>query len=447
MTTRLNRFIQRMRELRDEKLTALMGLIFDVDGLRESFQRQPANKAPGVDGIRKQDYEEGLDERLRALSARIRRHAYKPLPARRSYIEKENASLRPLGIPSFEDRLVQDRLSAVLQAIWEPEFKRFSFGFRPGLGAHDALYWLAQLMRRRRTQWVVEADIRGFFDHLSHAHLMEFLKRRIADPNLLRLIQRFLKAGVMEDGAVEAGREGAPQGALVSPVLANIYLHYVLDTWFTDEFAPRCGGSANLIRYADDFVGCFSRREDAEAFHEALAERLQAFDLELAAEKTAILRNGREAAKHCHEDGLTKPRTFDFLGFTHYVTFGRNGGGFYVGRRTIAKRVRKKLRAFSDELDKRCTKGGTAMIDYAGRHIHGHLQYYGVSGNFRSVRVYIYQCAKRLYRALIRRSQRRRLTWAAFWKQIAPRLPRARIVHNFFVPPAVWLTRTGSRMV
>jgi RNA-directed DNA polymerase len=342
---------------------------------------------------------------------------------------------------------VQDRLSAVLQAIWEPEFKRFSFGFRPGLGAHDALYWLAQLMRRRRTQWVVEADIRGFFDHLGHAHLMEFLKRRIADPNLLRLIQRFLKAGVMEDGAVEAGREGAPQGALVSPVLANIYLHYVLDTWFTDEFAPRCGGSANLIRYADDFVGCFARREDAEAFHEALAERLQAFDLELAAEKTAILRFGSEAAKHCHEDGLTKPRTFDFLGFTHYVTFGRNGGGFYVGRRTIAKRVRKKLRAFSDELDKRCTKGGTAMIDYAGRHIHGHLQYYGVSGNFRSVRVYIYQCAKRLYRALIRRSQRRRLTWAAFWKQIAPRLPRARIVHNFFVPPAVWLTRTGSRMV
>ena len=162
---------------------------------------------------------------------------------------------------------------------------------------------------------------------------MEFLQRRIADPNLLRLVRRFLKAGVMEDGAVEAGREGAPQGALVSPVLANIYLHYVLDTWFTDEFAPRCAGAASLIRYADDFVGCFARREDAEAFHVALGERLRAFDLELAAEKTAILRFGSEAVEHCHEDGLTKPRTFDFLGFTHYVTFGRNQGRFYVRRR------------------------------------------------------------------------------------------------------------------
>jgi group II intron reverse transcriptase/maturase len=391
-------------------------------------------------------YAEGLDERLVALSQRLRRNAYRPLPARRSYIEKDNGSKRPLGIPSFEDRLVQDRLSRVLQAIWEPEFKEFSFGFRPGRGAHDALYWLAQVIRRRHTQWVVEADIKGFFDHLGHTHLMDFLRRRIADPNVLRLIERFLKAGVMEDGAVEAGREGAPQGALVSPVLANIYLHYVLDTWFTDEFAPRCGGSASLIRYADDFVGCFARREDAEAFYEALAERLRAFDLELAAEKTAILRFGSTAADHCREDGLAKPRTFDFLGFTHYVTFGRNGG-FYVGRRTIGKRVRKKLRALGDELAKRNTAGGTAMIDYAGRHLRGHIQYYGVSGNFRSVRVYIYQGAKALYRALVRRSQRRRLTWARFWERIAPQLPRARIVHNFFVPPAVWLTRTGSRMV
>lgn len=446
MTTRLNRFMQRLRELTGEKLTALMGLIFDLDGLRESFLRQDANKAPGVDGIRKQDYAERLDERLAALSERLRRKAYRPLPARRSYIEKDNGSKRPLGIPSFEDRLVQDRLSRVLQAIWEPEFKEFSFGFRPGRGAHDALYWLAQVIRRRRTQWVVEADIKGFFDHLGHTHLMDFLRRRIADPNVLRLIERFLKAGVMEDGAVAAGREGAPQGALVSPVLANIYLHYVLDTWFTDEFAPRCGGSASLIRYADDFVGCFARREDAEAFYGALTERLRAFDLELAAEKTAILRFGSKAVDHCREDGLAKPRTFDFLGFTHYVTFGRNGG-FYVGRRTIGKRVRKKLRALGDELAKRSTAGGTAMIDYAGRHLRGHIQYYGVSGNFRSVRVYIYQGAKDLYRALVRRSQRRRLTWARFWERIAPQLPRARIVHNFFVPPAVWLTRTGSRMV
>jgi len=220
----------------------------------------------------------------------------------------------------------------------------------------------------------------------------------------------------------------------------------VLDTWFTDTFAPRCVGSASLIRYADDFVACFARREDAEAFHEALDERLRAFDLELAAEKTAILRFGSEAKRQCHEDGLTRPRTFDFLGFTHYVTFGRNGG-FYVGRRTIAKRVRKKLRAFSDALAKRQTHGGTALIDYAGRHLRGHLQYYGVSGNYRCVQVYIYQCAKRLYRALIRRSQRRRLTWARFWQDLAPQLPRARIVHNFYVPSAVWLTQAGSRMV
>ena len=446
MTTRLNRFIQRARELVGEQMTALMGLIWEVEGLRESFQRQDGKKAPGVDGMRKDDYKDGLDERLMALSGKLRRLAYRPQPVRRCYIEKEDGRKRPLGIPSFEDRLVQDRVSRVLQAIWEPEFKAFSFGFRPARSAHDALYWLAQVIRQRRTQWVVEADIRGFFDQLSHAHLLGFLERRIKDPNCLRLIRRFLKAGVMEDGAVQASTAGAPQGGLISPVLANIYLHYVLDQWFDEDFKPRCGGQAHLIRYADDFVGCFERREDAEAFHCALAERLAAYDLELAAEKTAILRFGSEAAKRCHEDGLKRPRTFQFLGFTHHVAHGRQGG-FYVGRRTSAKRASKKLKAVSLKLRALRSVGGATMFAYVAQHLRGHIQFFGVSGNFRPLAGYVYQCAKLLYRWLIRRSQRRRLTWAQFWAELAPRLPRVRIVHNFFVPPAVWLTRTGSRMV
>jgi group II intron reverse transcriptase/maturase len=242
------------RENPGMRFNALMGLLFDPEGLRESFERQDGRKAPGVDGVRKEDYAAGLDARLEDLSARIRRLGYIPKPVRRTYIPKGDGRYRPLGVPSFEDRLVQDRLSRILQGLWEPEFRDCSYGFRPGRSAHDALRRVAEVITNDGTQWVVEADIKGFFDHLSHSHLLEFLGHRLADPNLIRIVQRFLKAGVMEDGAFTASEEGAPQGGLVSPVLSNIYLHYVLDLWFEKRFARGCTGSAFLIRYADDCV-------------------------------------------------------------------------------------------------------------------------------------------------------------------------------------------------
>jgi RNA-directed DNA polymerase len=261
VTTRLERFTQKAREEPQLRFNALMGLLSDPEGLRESFERQDGRKAPGVDGMRKEQYGEGLEGRLTELSVQIRRLGYRPKPVRRTYIPKGDGRYRPLGIPSFEDRLVQDRLSGILQAIWEPVFCDCSFGFRPGRSAHDALRRVAEVITNEGTQWVVEADIKGFFDHMSHSHLVRFLEHRIADPKLLRIVQRFLKAGILEDGVFTASEEGTPQGGLVSPELSNIYLHYVLDLWFEKRFARRCEGKAYLIRYADDYVACFEQGE------------------------------------------------------------------------------------------------------------------------------------------------------------------------------------------
>ncbi len=444
MTTRLERFTQKAREEPRTRFNALMGMVYDPEGLRESFERQDGRKAPGVDGMRKEQYGEGLEERLADLSARIRRLGYRPKPVRRTYIPKGDGRYRALGVPSFEDRLVQDRLSRILQAIWEPEFCDCSFGFRPGRSAHDALRRVAEVITNEGTQWVVEADIKGFFDHVSHAHLVGFLAHRIADPKLLRMIQRFLKAGVMEDGRFTASEEGAPQGGLVSPVLSNIYLHYVLDLWFEKCFARACEGKAYLIRYADDYVACFEQEADARRFLMAMTERLVQFDLEVEPSKTAILRFGRQALGRTASQSQA-PRTFSFLGFTHYMGRSRRGR-FVVGRKTDAKRVRRKLKQLSAHLRRMRTQGGQAMVAYLRRHLRGHIQYYGVSGNSRGVAGYVYFATGLLFKWLNRRSQRRSLTWKRFGVVIRPRLPVARIVHDLYPMPS-WMTQTGSRMV
>ena len=444
MTTRLERFTRKAREELRTRFNALMGMVYDPEGLRESFERQDGRKAPGVDGMRKEQYGEGLEERLADLSARIRRLGYRPKPVRRTYIPKGDGRYRALGVPSFEDRLVQDRLSRILQAIWEPEFCDCSFGFRPGRSAHDALRRVAEVITNAGTQWVVEADIKGFFDHMSHAHLVEFLAHRIADPKLLRMIQRFLKAGIMEDGRFTASEEGAPQGGLVSPVLSNIYLHYVLDLWFEKRFARECEGKAYLIRYADDYVACFEQESDARRFLMAMTERLAQFDLEVEPSKTAILRFGRQALGRTASQSQG-PRTFSFLGFTHYVGRSRRGR-FVVGRKTDAKRVRRKLKQLSERLRGMRAQGGQAMVAYLRRHLRGHIQYYGVSGNSRGVAGYVYFATGLLFKWLNRRSQRRSLTWKRFGAVIRPLLPVARIVHDLYPMPS-WMTQTGSRMV
>jgi len=445
MTTKLARFTHKAREVGRERFTSLMGLLFDLEGLRASFERQDANKAPGGDGIRKADYAEGLEGRLSSLSRRVRRLGYRPKPSRRVYIPKGDGRWRPLGIPSFEDRIVQDRVSLILQAIWEPAFCECSYGFRPGRSAHDALRRIGEVVTHEQTQWVVEADIKGFFDHVSHDHLMRFLEHRIVDPCFLRIIRRFLKAGIMEDGVVSASEEGTPQGGLVSPVLANIYLHYVLDLWFEKRFVGSCRGKAFLVRFADDFIACFHYEEDARRFLAELRERLAAFDLEVEPGKTAVLRFGSNAKRDCHKDGLCCPATFNFLGFTHFVTRSRRGG-FVVGRKTEGKRFRKKLKLLNQRLRALRVKGGKAMMVYVEHHLRGHIQYYGVSGNMRSVRSYFYHACRLLCKWLNRRSQRRSVTWARFWPLITRVLPQVHIAHDLY-PKPLWRTQTGSRMV
>jgi group II intron reverse transcriptase/maturase len=407
-------------------------MLTDIGGLTASFERQPGKKAVGVDGVTKDAYADKLPERITDLSARLRRLGYRPKPARRTYIPKSNGGMRPLGIPSFEDRIVQDRLSLMLQAIYEPEFRDCSYGFRPNRGAHDALRRLDEIIMNERTQWVVEADIKGFFNHVCHEHLMRFLKRRIVDPVFLRTIHRFLKGGVMEDGVFTATEEGTPQGGLVSPVLSNIYLHYVLDWWFEGNYAKHCTGTASLVRYADDFVACFRKEDDARRFLSALTERLAAFGLEVEPTKTAILRFGSHAQQNSAKDGRRRPATFTFLGLTHYVNRTRTGQ-FSVGRKTDGKRMRMKLKLLSQRLSELRASGAAAMVTFARQHLSGHINYFGVSGNSRSIHAYVHHAARWLFMWLNRRSQRRSITWDK-WNELLKQgiLPKARIVHQLY---------------
>jgi RNA-directed DNA polymerase len=445
MTTDLARFTQWSRESPQRQYTALMGMLYDPEGLNASFERLAANKAPGVDGMRKAEYADGAAARLADLSARLRRLGYRPRPVRRVYIPKTSGKgRRALGVPSFEDRIVQDRASSILQAIWEPEFRDCSYGFRPGRNAHQALRRLAEIIAVKHTQWIVEADIKGFFDHVTHSHLQRFLAHRIADPRFLRIIDRFLKAGVLEDGMFSASEQGTPQGGLVSPALANIYLHYVLDVWFEKRFAKSCRGKAYLVRYADDFVACFHLEEDAKRFMEELNHRLAEFDLEAEPTKTRLLRFGDRARAQCKQEGLRRPQTFNFLGLTHFVGCTRSGR-FVVGHQTQGERIRKKLKALNVRLAAMRTHGGKVMVAYVRRHLQGHIQYFGVSGNSRSLQQYVYQAGRLLFKWLNRRSQRRSVAWDRFNQVVVPHLPRPQIIHNLY-PTLPWMTQAGSRM-
>jgi RNA-directed DNA polymerase len=427
MTTDLACFTQCENRKLQRRYTSMMGMLFNVSGLSESFRRQPHNKAKGVDGVSKAAYERDLWANLSDLSARVRRMGYRPKAAKRVYIPKANGGKRPLGIPSFEDRIVQDRLSRILQMIWEPEFRECSYGFRPGKSAHQALRRLNHIIVKERTQWVVEADIKGFFDRVHHEHLLRFVAHRIGDSNLLRVIQRFLKAGILEDGVFCATLEGTPQGGLVSPVLANIYLHYVLDLWFEKRFAKGCQGKAYLVRYADDFVGCFECEADARGFEQALKDRLGQFALETEPTKTALLRFGDLAPALCRRDGDRRPHTFNFLGFTHYIAV--RCGRARLGRKTQRERMRKKLQAVGVRLKALRIEGTRIMREYVRLHLRGHIQYYGVSGNSRSLWTYVFHVGRLLFKWLNRRSGRPSFTETRYYAWLATWLPRPRIVH------------------
>ncbi len=411
----------------DARFTALLHHV-DVDRLRAAYRALSPRAAAGVDEVTWQDYGQDLEANLRDLHARVHRGAYRAKPSRRVYIPKADGRLRPLGIAALEDKIVQRAVVEVLNAIYEADFLGFSYGFRPGRGPHDALDALVVGIERKKVNWVLDADFRDFFTSLDHSWLVTFLEHRIADTRLLRLIQKWLKAGVVEDGAWSASEEGSPQGATISPLLANVYLHYVFDLWAQQWRKRHARGDVLIVRYADDVVLGFQHRADAEQFQRDLAQRLAKFRLGLNAEKTRLLRFGRFAAQQHQERGLGRPETFQFLGFTHYCTTTKDGR-FLVLRKTISRRMAAKLREVRTLLMRRRHWPIDAQGRWLASVVRGHLAYYAVPGNIHQVEAFRAEVVRLWYGALRRRGQRHRLNWQRMRRHAERWLPPVRITH------------------
>lgn len=372
--------------------------------LYEEHQRQSRKKATGIDGVTKDDYDANITENLKDLVERMKQFSYRPLAVQRTYIPKANGKLRPLGIPAYEDKLVQGVMAKLLDEVYAARFLDCSYGFQQGKSCHDVVRYINQTIMTKKVNYVLEADIKGFFDNVDHEWLMRFLNFDIADRRFLRYVRRFLKAGVMEDGAYLESDRGTPQGGLISPVLANVYLHYVLDTWFEYEIKPRLHGEAYYVRYADDFLIMFQYENDANAVMNVLPKRLGRFSLEVAPDKTRILPFGR--FKGTKED-------FDFLGFTFFNTTTRNGK-YRAGVRTSKKKLKAKKQAAKAWLQKQLTKPIPVTMEKLAAAIRGHCNYYGVSGNFIQIQKFWKYVKYATYRMLNRRDQKGKLRYPKF---------------------------------
>jgi RNA-directed DNA polymerase len=409
------------------KFTALLHHINEGSLLRAFYRLEP-KAAPGIDGVVWQQYRVNLDANLKGLCDRIHRGGFRAKPSRRVYIPKTDGRLRPLGVAALEDKIVQAAVVEILNSIYEADFLGFSYGFRPGRGAHDALDALAVGIHRRKVNWVLDADIRGFFDNISHEWMTKFLQHRIADRRLLRLIGKWLRAGVIEQDQWKAAEAGTPQGATISPLLANIYLHYVLDTWAHHWRQRQARGTVILVRYADDFVMGFEHREEAEQLLHLLRLRMAKFGLELHGEKTRLIRFGRFAAAKRVRQGQGKPETFSFLGFTH-ISGQAQSGRFLLIRHTMSKRLRAKLSDIKAELQRRRHRPLGAQGEWLRAVLRGYYRYYGVPTNIHAMAQFRTELARGWYRSLRRRSQKRRLTWDRMSKYVNRWLPAAHICH------------------
>lgn len=385
---------------RYNKIQTLMYHV-NEDSIKEEHNKQQRNKASGVDKITKDNYSKYLNENIRKLITSMKNMKYKPLPVRRTYIPKLGSDkLRPLGIPAYEDKLVQGVMANLLNEIYEEKFLNFSYGFRPNRNCHQAIIELDKIIMKHKTNYIVDADIKGFFDNISHKWMMEFLNHDIGDKIFLRYISRFLKAGIMEKGKWIESDKGAPQGGLISPVLANVYLHYVLDLWFEKVVRRWCKGEAYIIRYADDFVCTFQYKSDAEKFYNELINRLAKFNLELSLEKSKIIEFGRYAKVKS---------TFDFLGFTHINGKSRLGK-YIVIHRTSKKKLSSKRQIAKEWIRRNMHKPIKDIIEILNRKLVGHYRYYGITNNIKSLVSFFNYIKWQLYKALCRRSQRRKLT-------------------------------------
>ena len=412
------------------RFTALLHHV-TVDLLWESFHALKRQAAPGVDGVTWSQYEDGLGERLFDLHKRLQDGTYRARPSRRIYIPKSDGKLRPLGIAALEDKIAQQAMVTVLNAIYEEDFLGFSYGFRPGRGTHHALDALYVGIKEKRINWVLDADIRSFFDTIEHGWLMRFLEHRIADRRLLRLMRKWLRAGVSEENTWIKTEVGTPQGAVVSPLLANVYLHYVLDLWVQQWRRRNAGGDMIIVRYCDDFVMGFQHHGEAERFLGEMKERTAKFGLALHPEKTRLIEFGKFAIGSRKRQGLDKPETFDFLGFTHICSTTRKGRRFTIKRKTITKRLRRKLQEVKLELKRKMHDAIPSVGSWLRSVVRGFMNYYAVPGNFRSLKAFRTEVMQLWFRALRRRSQKGKMIWESYLRLADKWLPKCRILHSY----------------
>lgn len=415
--TKLACIAQRAQRDKNAKFCSLAHLM-NKSTLREAYRRVSNTASPGVDGRTKKEYGENLEENLRNLLERLKKNSFKPLPAKRKYITKVGTNKRrPLGIPAIEDKIVQTALVIILNSIYEEDFLEFSYGFRTGRSQHDALKNLSRDIGTKKVNYIVDADIKGFFDNVDHKWMMEFLKHRIRDTKILNLIKRFLKAGIMEDDKIQESKQGVPQGGSLSPLLANIYLHYALDLWFDKIVVKNCRGEAYITRFADDFVACFQHANDANRFYEALKKRLDKFKLRISEEKTKVIEFGRFAERDVKRKKGHKPETFDFLGITHYCGRSRKGR-FKIKWKTSKKKFNAKVKEFNKWMKENRHLSLKEIWEKVNAKLRGHYNYYGVSDNWNNLLRFKERIKSIMYKWLKRRSQKSKINWEKFHRMI-----------------------------
>jgi group II intron reverse transcriptase/maturase len=418
------------REGKQERFTALLHHL-SVDLLRDSFYTLQRKASPGVDGVSWQEYEIGLEDRLVDLHSRVHRGTYRAKPSRRVYIPKSDGRQRPIGIATLEDKIVQQATVTILNQIYEVDFKGFSYGFRPGRSPHQALDALSVGIQRKKVNWILDADISAFFDNLNHEWALKFIEHRVADRRILRLIQKWLKAGVSEEGQWSETNRGTPQGSVISPLIANAYLHYVFDLWADAWREKAANGDMIVVRYADDLVVGFQHRADAERFLKEFKDRLAKFGLELHPDKTRLIEFGRYAARDREQRGEGKPETFTFLGFTHYCGQRHKSGTFTVWRRTAKKRMVAKLKAIKVELQRR-KHGRTADVGaWLQKVTQGYYQYHAIPGNLDQLRLFRSRLNRMWRSVLVRRSQRAQIRWERLAPVFNRWIPEPRNLHPY----------------
>jgi RNA-directed DNA polymerase len=426
--------LRRVREAakRDKRLrfTALLHHV-SVALLGNGFYALKREAAPGVDGLTWQEYETDLDKRLEDLHSRVHRGTYRALPSKRAYIPKPDGRERPLGIAALEDKIVQHAVGTVLNQIYEKDFLGFSYGFRPGRSTHDALDALWVGIMKKKVNWVLDADIRDCYGSFSHEWMVKFLQHRIGDRRILRLVKKWLRAGVLEDGEWSETEKGTPQGSVISPLLCNVYLHYVFDLWVQHWRTHRAKGEVIVARYADDMVLGFQHRAEAERFLQDWRERLRKFGLELHPDKTRLIEFGRYATERRKQRREGKPETFNFLGFTHICGQTRKDGQFLVLRKTIRKRLLAKVKEVKIALWRRMHQPLAEVGKWLRSVVQGYFNYHAVPGNLASLRHFREEVCKRWLRVLCRRSQKSRITWELMAAFVAQWLPEPKTLHPY----------------